>query len=41
MTFEDSYKLVKSKREVIQPNEGFVRQLKEYREELDKRFNNN
>ena len=34
MSFDDAYKLLKSKREVIQPNEGFIKQLKEFEEEL-------
>lgn len=30
MTFEEAFKLAKSKREKINPNVGFVKQLKEY-----------
>ena len=40
MTFIDSYQLVKSKREIIQPNEGFVKQLKEYEQELNESLDN-
>ena len=37
MTYEKAYELVKSKRDVIQPNEGFVKQLKEYQEEIERK----
>lgn len=33
MRLDDALKLIKSKREKINPNNGFIKQLKEYEEE--------
>jgi len=37
MSYEMAYNLVKNKRNIIEPNEGFVEQLKEYAERWQKR----
>jgi len=37
MTYEQAYKQVKSVRRIIQPNEGFVRQLKHYEKHLQQK----
>jgi len=36
MSYEDAHSFVKNKRPVVQPNTGFVEQLRQYEEQLRK-----